>query len=66
MLEKVFYLIFMPFVASFYVIVSALIYLLSLVFGFTFTWKLGGIVYLVLLVLILLSLKWIKHRKREA
>lgn len=66
MLEKLFYIIFMPFVAAFYVIVCALIYLLSLLCGFTFTWTLGGIVYLVLLVLFIFTVKWIKHRKGEA
>ena len=66
MLEKIFYIIFMPFIAGFYVIVCGLIYLLSLLCGFTFTWKLGGIVYLVLLVFVFLAVKWIKHRKGEA
>ena len=65
MLEKIFFIIFMPFIAAFYVIVCGLIYLLSLLFGFNFTWKLGGIVYLALLGFIAFLVKCIKHRKEE-
>ena len=60
-MSYLFYLIFMPVVAGIFPVVCGLVYLLSVVFGFAFTYKLSFMVWggLILTVILLLN---IRHR----
>lgn len=65
MLDYVFFLILMPFVASAYILLCCLIYMLSIVFGFAFSWELGGIVLGILLVGCVVLYEIRKRKKKD-
>lgn len=58
-MSYLFYLIFMPVVCGVYPLVCGLVYLLSVIFGFAFTYKLSFMVWggLILSVIVLLNIR---------
>ncbi len=60
-MSNIFFMVFLPIVCGIYPLVCGLVYLVSLVFGFGFSYKLGFVVWLVL-VLCVAAYLIIRHR----